>query len=266
MMRDPAIDGNLADWLHPQLLRHRDYFANRRLLVDVGAYQGEFSRQTLIAAGSPFQEAVLFEPQPANVARLRERFAANPAVRIESSACDVAGGSHEFYCAGETYTGSLLNYRSVPSAPLKRITVTCVTLDAYLRDRRWTGNVGLIKTDTQGNDLRALQGAEETLAQSRPWLVVELIYAPLYQGQAHPHELAAWLAAQGYVMAAQFDEYYSRDGWLGWSDGVFVPQELTTSRLSDYVPRPNAAEELVRRNPWNRLKRNLRRMMMHGRD
>ena len=80
--------------------------------------------------------------------------------------------------------------------------------------------------------------------------MAELIFVPLYEGQAQPAEIASWLAGQGYVMAAQFNEYYTGNGWLGWADACFVPRELTAEYSEDFRPRPVADQPTPRRGFW----------------
>jgi FkbM family methyltransferase len=261
------IDGSLEKWLQGQLAAHSRLFAGKSLVLDVGAYHGDFAASALSASAGCFQRALLFEPNPANQAFLKKRFADNSAVGLESVACDSAPGEHDFFCAGETYTGSLLPYEATAGAAPVRTTVRCVVLDAFLQEKGLLNTVGFLKIDTQGNDLRVLQGAPVLLQSVRPWIVCELIYSPLYQAQAAPHEIAQFLAGFGYVMAAQFNENYSGDGWLAWSDACFVPREVTGSPSAGYESRPTAElERNSRRSVAQRIRKQIHRTFRHGRD
>jgi len=53
--------------------------------------------------------------------------------------------------------------------------------------------------------------------------------------------MARWLDEQGYFWAAQFNEYYTEDGWLAWSDGCFVPKEFYKEAGSTFIPRTSPA-------------------------
>jgi FkbM family methyltransferase len=250
-MSSPALDGSLEKWLCGQVVAHGDQFRNKSVLLDVGAYRGDFARTLLAVPDGPFRRAVLFEPNPQSFTFLQERFAGNSTAQLENCACDCAGGEQTLFCQGESYTGSLLAYAApAPDPSARQFTVKKLTLDEYLAARDFRQNIGLIKIDTQGNDLRVLQGAAATLRASRPWLVVELIYVPLYVGQARPLELAQWLDGQGYFWAAQFNEVYTQDGWLAWSDACFVPTEAFASSGTAFFPRPTAPE--ARKNFWRR--------------
>ena len=76
------------------------------------------------------------------------------------------------------------------------------------------------------------------------------MFAPHYVGQAAPLDLALWLREAGYFLAAQFNEYYSADGWLAWSDASFVPDECRGPRQKEFFPRPVPPEVRERKRFW----------------
>ncbi len=121
------------------------------------------------------------------------------------------------------------------------------TVDELLTGMDFSQRVGLIKVDTQGNELRVLQGATRTLRTSRPWIVVEMLATPRFVKQATPLEITRFLADEKYFLGAQFNEYYTATGWLAWYDACFVPQELFSMNVTANLPRPTAAE--TRRSP-----------------
>ena len=254
-MNAPAIDGSLEKWLSAQLLARAAEFARKNVLLDVGGYHGDFAAQFIGLKGGPFGRAILFEPNPDNFSHLKNRFQGREEIQTEQLACDVSAGSKTFFCQGETYTGSLLPYDKRPdSRPVAEFSVNAVVLDGFLAAQNVRSQIGLIKIDTQGNDLRVLQGASATLRESRPWIVVELMYAPHYVGQASPLELTQWLREAGYFLAAQFNEYYTADGWLAWSDACFVPEECRGPRQKEFFPRPIPPEPRPRKGFWRRSK------------
>ena len=167
-MKNLAIDGSMEKWLLQQLITHGHCFAKKPLLLDVGAYHGDFAAALLATSVSRFQKAILFEPNSLNLQFLQQRFAGNASVDLEPHACDAVAGERKFFCAGETYTGSLLPYGAVPDKPVRETVVRCLVLDDFLAQRKQLDQVGLLKIDTQGNDLRVLQGAAASLRASRP--------------------------------------------------------------------------------------------------
>jgi FkbM family methyltransferase len=238
----PNIGGSLEDWLENQMVLHAGFFRERPLLLDVGAYHGDFSRRFAGTPASLFLEAVLFEPNPESFSRLQQEFTSDKRFRLEARACADRAGSATLYCQGERYTGSLLSYQNERPGPKNEHAVSVTSVDEFLSGMDFPRHVGLIKVDTQGNDLRVLQGAVRTLRTSRCWVVVEMLATPRFVNQATPLETMQFLAAEKYFLAAQFNEFYTATGWLAWYDACFVPQELFSMDVTANFPRPAAAE------------------------
>jgi FkbM family methyltransferase len=245
----PQVAGSIEDWVEGQIARHADWFAQRPLLLDVGAYHGDFSRRFVEVKSSPFREAILFEPNPENLKVLREGFADDSRFRVEAVACADKAGNGELVCKGERYTGSLLPYDGDRPGPQSAHPVAVTTLDQFLSGNDASKTVGMIKIDTQGNDLRVLQGATRILETHRPWLIVEMLATPRFVNQARPLEVMAFLDGQKYFWAAQFNEYYTTTGWLAWYDACFVPAELFSMVATENVQRPTFAEAEAREVP-----------------
>ena len=70
------VDGSLEKWLRQQLTARGHGLTGRRLLLDVGAYHGDFAATYLSVPESGFDRAILFEPNPANFNFLGQQFAA----------------------------------------------------------------------------------------------------------------------------------------------------------------------------------------------
>lgn len=225
---DPRYGFAFADWLQRQVEGFART-ADRSVAIDVGGHEGNFFRPLMQA--NLVSGLVLFEPHPGNAARLRERFA-DPRVTVEEVAIAATTGSAEFRFGDDTATGSLLRPTGPTPAATQACHVSVTSLDDYAAAHGLVDRVNVLKIDTQGSDLAVLHGAEILLRESQPLLVVELIFAPLYENQGDPAEIISWLAARGYRLAGFFDEHFSREGWLAWTDACFVP----VSRLSGYRP------------------------------
>ncbi|HUD84714.1 MAG TPA: FkbM family methyltransferase [Candidatus Saccharimonadales bacterium] len=260
----PQVSGSLEDWLQAQVARHADWFAQRPLLLDVGAYHGDFSRHFIDAPSSPFRQAILFEPNPDNLNVLQKSFAGDNRFRVEAVACADRAGNANLFCQGERYTGSLLAYEGDRPGPGNVHPVAVTTLDQFLAESDASRQVGMIKIDTQGNDLRVLQGATRILRTHRPWLVVEMLATPRFVNQARPVEVMAFLEGQKYFMAAQFNEYYTASGWLAWFDASFVPSELFSMDPTANLPRPTVADANARQRRVPGLGNKLRRLFQSG--
>lgn len=225
---DPHYGAAFATWLRHQL-EGFSRAADRGVAIDVGAHEGAFCAPLLQA--NLVSRVVLFEPQPANATRLRERFA-DPRVTVEEVAVAATTGAAEFLFGDDTATGSILQPTGPTPAATQACRVPTTSLDDYAAAHGLIDRVNILKIDTQGTDAAVLHGAETLLRESQPLLVVELIFAPLYEQQCDPAAIMAWLADRGYRLAGLFDEHFSREGWLAWTDACFLPVE----RLTEYRP------------------------------
>ena len=243
----PNIASSLEDWLESQLARHAGWFQDRALLLDIGAYQGDFARRFVTAPLSPFRKAVLFEPNAETSAALQRGFPSDNRFRVECKACADHAGNAKLYCQGEPSTGSLLTYQNQRKGMKTEQEVSVTTVDEYLSAAGLGMRTGMIKVDTQGNDLRVLQGAARTLRTDRSWIVVEMLATPRFVNQARPADITLFLEKEQYFLAAQMNEFYTATGWLAWYDACFVPQELFSMDLMANLPRPTLAETRSRK-------------------
>lgn len=230
----------MGEWSETLSNKLQAWQGSPSVLLDVGAYEGDFTREMLRTG--KFGRAFLFECNPANAAGLREKFAAEQPVEIVPLAVGSTVGQRTFYCNADRATGSVLPYAvgddGARNQGVREWHVEQTTLDGFAAARLQNQRVGLIKIDTQGNDLAVIQGAQEVIRTHRPWIVVELIYVPLYEGQGTPAAIFSALAALGYTMGMQVHEHYCAEGWLAFADGVFVPNEVQQKFTATFSPRP----------------------------
>jgi FkbM family methyltransferase len=226
VFHDSRYGVSFHEWLRCQL----EGFSRpsvRSVALDVGAHEGEFFKAFL--SDGTVAELIMFEPHPANAELLRQAYPSGRAI-VEEMAVSSETGSVEFAYGEDTATGSLLRPAGCTPAATRSRHVPATSLDDYAKNRGILDRVNILKIDTQGADFQVLRGASELLRESQPILVLEMIFAPLYEQQSSPLELFSWLAAHGYQMAGIFDEHYSRQGWLAWCDTCFLP----ISRMSAY--------------------------------
>ena len=159
-------------------------------VVDVGANIGFFTeRFALWVKGSG--RVIAIEPAAKNVELLRRRIA-DRRLRVvdvhQAAATDMKGvvflrmnpehpGDHRISDHGEQ--------------------VAAVRVDDLVAD---AGNptVGLVKIDTQGNELRALMGAEQTIERCHPNLFIEVDDAALKENGSSAAEMVRFLTNCGY--------------------------------------------------------------------
>lgn len=133
--------------------------------IDVGAHQGGFLQHMVRLA--PQGRHLAFEPIPALNADLRARY---PDVEVRQAALSDQPGTAEFFHATEA--AGMSGLRSRPDAPDvvgERLEVQLEVLDEVVGDRAPV----IVKIDVEGAELQVLRGAERTLREHRPMVLLE---------------------------------------------------------------------------------------------
>lgn len=172
-------------------------FGPGSVALDVGANIGAVTCWLSRRIGTAGR-VVAFEPDPDNLAILRQNLALNDVERIdlvERGAWSEAG-ELEFH-AGGGYTSSFCRTSYVERRPERfhttRIPVT--TIDAEVVALRLP-RVDLIKMDIEGAEGPALQGAADTLRRWRPVVIAE---SHRIGGRSTVEDIRAALAEAGYT-------------------------------------------------------------------
>ena len=82
-------------------------------------------------------------------------------------------------------------------------TVPITTLDSYFGDRELT-SPALVKLDVQGYEREVLKGAPGVLERAT-WLVLELSFEPLYDGETSFGDMLEFLGGLGWTMVRPVD-------------------------------------------------------------
>jgi hypothetical protein len=110
-------------------------------------------------------------------------------------------------------------------------TVSTITLDHFCEQNQ-INQIDVLKMDIQGYELKALQGARNLLSRRAVRLVYsEVLFAPLYTGQAFFHDISAFLAGFGYHLYSLYALMRGRNGMLGWADAIFLSPKMQTKLL-----------------------------------
>ena len=96
--------------------------------------------------------------------------------------------------------------------PAEKSEFNFVSLDHFVQERR-LARLDCIKIDVDSFDFEVLQGAEATLDQFNPWVVVELNHALNQRNQSNMQALE-WLAKKGYnsALVLEYDNFVLRRG------------------------------------------------------
>jgi FkbM family methyltransferase len=158
----PAYERQTHRWLDTVITRSSDIF------LDVGAHCGVYA----VPYSEYFRHTFAFEPHPGSFTALLRNVRLNKLSRritcVRAAVSNYTGRGK--LSIAESETNSTLCAAGTPGA----LDVDVVTIDDFLAAASLDGSrVGLIKLDIEGAELTALQGSLQTIATSRPRIVIE---------------------------------------------------------------------------------------------
>ncbi len=199
--------------------------AGIRTVLDVGAHRGEFS--SAIRALLPTAQIYAFEPLPDCCAELAKRFRTNCTFQAFPVAI---GASHDritlwrssYPKSSSVLPMAELHKDSFPwSAGNTPLTVEMRALDEYLEQLKLAEKV-LLKIDVQGYEAQVLNGAKELLKRVA-YVLLEVSFRPLYEGQGAFAEIHAFLQSAGFSYSGNLEQLLSPlDGSVLQADALFV--------------------------------------------
>ncbi len=191
--------------------------------VDVGAFRGEFS--AFLLEVFPQAKAMLFEPTGDSFERLKQRFMGNERIQIFNIALEKEEGTKPFFTFEKSENNSLLKAHSEESGFTQKV-AQVATLDGVLRRQGSELNIGILKTDTQGCDLRVLEGSSQTIRKHRPILYTEVTFIPQYQDQDDYFHVLKFMAEHEYRLSGIYNAHQTSDGLVAFADFLFLPAEM----------------------------------------
>ena len=193
------------------------------VLFDVGGNVG----QTIVSFLEMFHEPRIysFEPSPATFEVLRTAHGNNPKVRLGNLALGDREGVQPFQVTKDhSVNDSLLE--PVWDAQAKSVPVQVSTLDRYCQQQH-IESIDYLKIDTQGYDLKVLEGSRDLLAKKRIHAFsVELIFAPMYKDQPSYIQLLSLPEQFGYQLLGIYEQTY-RHQRLNYANALFISKEVS---------------------------------------
>ena len=204
-----------------------------RTIFDIGANTGKVTARY----SKLFPEATIysFEPFPESFQKLRRRFEGNSLVKPIQFAVSNKVGKKKFYVNQDSTTNSLLPTGDdagcwVDPNDMKSVTtidVPVTTIDNFCKQES-IDEIQILKMDIQGGELMALVGASEKLGQGSILLIyTEILFVPIYEGEAFFYEICGLLSGYGYKLFNMYNFYHARNGHIKWGDAIFVSPRLS---------------------------------------
>jgi FkbM family methyltransferase len=213
-------------WEESSWLAIQRHLSPGATFVDVGAHMGYFSLKAAAVVGHTGC-VIAIEPNPEMVRILRGNILASgtSVVAIKPVACSHSDSVLSLFTAAKSNSGS--SSLSKSNASLygtggSTYQVTARPLDTILKEAG-VSRVDVLKIDVEGAELQVLKGAEETLAQYRPVLLVELDDQLLQSMGTSSAEVVAFLGQRGYTHHRSYD----------LANCEFIPDGATLSAASD---------------------------------
>jgi FkbM family methyltransferase len=201
-----------------------------RIVVDVGAERGSFV-SAMLGAGAAAVHAA--EPEPRNLAFLRERFRDESRVTIHDCAISRADGPVELHLSSDpsglplTFAHTLVERAdSAEMAWQESIAVAGRSIASLVAEREIPARVAILKVDTEGHDLEVISGLGELdcdvimtehwveLPNSLgpcPWTTEEMLAAVAPRGFRH----FAFFTHRGECTIVQWDDGRIPVGFAG---------------------------------------------------
>jgi FkbM family methyltransferase len=211
------------------------------VVVDAGAAYGVFSARMAQLVG-PQGQVHAFEPNPDNLEYLRAVASTEPNVAVHEVALSDRSGSAVLHVPledgrRESGLGSLAPPRGATAAS---VAVQTARLDDVL-DRE----VAFIKCDVEGHELAVLRGAERTLAEARPTLLVEIERRHAGDRMDATFEYLAELGYAAFAIGPEgplpLDRFDLERDQLAHLDDRFESREMPPGYINDFLFTPPRA-------------------------
>jgi FkbM family methyltransferase len=201
-------------------------------VLDLGAHVGRVTER--FADELPDVPIHAFEPTPPSAATLRQRVARLRNVSVHEMALADRSGVLPFFLNRSAETNSLLENAQGPESSQEselyehvgRIDVCVTTLDDWCAAQLPTGDL-VIKADMQGAEARMLAGGRQVFGNGRvAALYSEVLFAPMYEGQASFWDLQATLTMRhGLALWQIYPLHRDPNGRVAWSDALWLRED-----------------------------------------
>jgi len=160
--------------------------------IDIGAHIGYYTLVLAKCVG-PAGRIISFEPLPVNLALLRKNVQLNDLQQVQVEAQAVFSRNEELTITVPDDAPNSGEASVLPVEGAKQFRVPATTLDSFCSGTGFKPN--FLKMDVEGAEYDVLLGAKETIAQSRPKMLIELHH---FDGNLAGHPVPELLASWNY--------------------------------------------------------------------
>lgn len=194
-------------------------------VVDVGANSGRWC--TALSSLISLEKLIAFEPLPSVFQELELNTREYPRIQCIQSAIGASCGTVKMHVESVSELSSVLpmtsqgrGYHQIDSSWIpKVIEVPLTTLDEALKE---IDSIDLLKVDVQGYESAVFAGASSIL-QRTAILLIEIMYAPYYEGALGFHDLLKKInEIAPFKLWAVSCPHFSGTGEPVWADVVLV--------------------------------------------
>lgn len=191
---------------------------------DIGANLG----QTVSTFRSLFPATTIhcFEPGRDALGHLQETYGKDNRVRLNQVAVADETGQLEFCESRLSDMSSLLTPTEKHAGLIAEKTVVdVITLDGYANEHQ-VETINLLKSDTQGADLRVLKGANQLLTEGRiEMLVTEILFHDVYSEASQLDDIYRFMRDHSYRLVGFYSPQF-RGNCVGCLDALFIQESL----------------------------------------
>jgi FkbM family methyltransferase len=159
-------EGQFVNYNEERFLRRHKAELNGRIIFDVGANIGTYTKATLSIC--PAAKIFAFEPHPVTFQRLCQNVGADATV-LNVALGDQCGVTTLYDFADQPFSTAASLNQGVVSLPERGVVehrVEVTTVDEVCKLRQ-IDHIALLKLDTEGTELKVLRGATRMLAENR---------------------------------------------------------------------------------------------------
>lgn len=215
----------------------RDGMADQKRLVDakrifdVGAFTGQVTKKYR----KLFPEARIYSFEPCRESFNKLELVTDKKIFPYLLAVSDRSGLVDYHVNNNHATNSLLestkdigqwsdNKESITRVEERKVHST--TIDKFCSE--WhVSTIDILKMDIQGGESRALDGAFHMLVNHCIKVIyTELLFVPLYEGQAWYYNITNHLSVMGYTLFGLYNFAIDKSGKLKWCDGLFCSEKV----------------------------------------